>query len=558
MNALVTHPERSMHDGCLALWTEKNYRYVNIEHETIEGLRGVREFSPDKSWRDLSPDARQVVLFGAGDQAIAGVDRRTRRKVNAPRRFPGFVPEILRRAEGKRSAFRLADFVAEGPCTECGGKRWSREARALRLSDWRIQDFLELPFDRLREFARPEGSLEQKLPEPARSLAAGLYAAATAFVEAGVGHVSGERGMTTLSEGESRRSRLAALLRTQGEGLALLLDEPARGLHEEDVRRLSAALAKLKRRHTLIINEHRVSLAKVVDQLLEMGPGAGDHGGQIVYQGPPERITQCVSRITATRARLAVEPETARLTVAGARLHTLSNVTCSIPLGRLVSVTGVSGSGKSSFVRGILVPALAKELPDRIDCEGFAWPEGTWESFEGSSNITSVLALEPRTPGTQRRSTVATLLGLAGDLRKIFGRSPEAARLNLRPADFGWNAGQGRCQSCLGLGEVEDDGGWVACFHCGGHRFGEEVLNVRLHGQNVADILALPMTELLDHPLASEAGWRPLLEQLVALDLGYLTPGRRLDRVSGGEHQRLRIAQTSRQPESGRTHARIG
>ena len=551
VSALVAHPERSMHDGCLALWTEKNYRYVNIQHETIEGLRGVRGFSPDKSWRDLSPDARQVVLFGAGDQAIADIDRRTQRKINAPRRFPGFVPEILRRAEGKGSASRLADFVAEGFCTECGGTRWSREARALRLSDWHIEDILELPFDKLRELARPDGSLEQKLPVPSRSLASGLYAAATAFVEAGLGHVSGERGMTTLSEGESRRSRLATLLRTRGEGLALLLDEPARGLHEEDVRRLSIALGKLKRRHTLIINEHRVSLAKVVDQLLEMGPGAGERGGQIIYQGPPERITQSESQITATRARLAVEPENDRLTVSGARIHTLSNLTCSIPLGRLVSVTGVSGSGKSSFVRGILVPALAKELPDRIDCEGFAWSEGTWESFEGFSNIASVLALEPRTPGTQRRSTVATLLGLAGDLRKIFGRSPEAARLNLKPADFGWNGGQGRCQCCLGLGEVEDDGGWVACSHCGGRRFGEEVLSVHLNGQNVADILALSMTELLGHPLASEAGWSPLLEQLAALDIGYLTPGRRLDRVSGGEHQRLRIAQTlaNRNPE---------
>ena len=544
VNALVAHPDRSMHDGCFSLWTEKNYRYVNIQHETIEGLRGVRGFSPDISWSNLSRDARQVVLFGAGHQPIADVDRRTQRKVAAPRRFPGFVPEILRRAEGKASSSSLADLVAEGSCTECGGTRWSREARALRLGDWHIQDILDLPFDRLRELARPEGALEKKLPEPSRSLAAGLYAAATAFVEAGLGHVSAERGMTTLSEGESRRSRLAALLRTRVEGLALLLDEPARGLHEEDVRRLSDALEKLKRRHTLIINEHRLSLANVVDQLLEMGPGAGERGGQIVYQGPPDRITRSVSQITAARAHLDVEHEDDRLTVAGAQIHTLSNVTCTIPLGRLVSVTGVSGSGKSSFVRGILVPALARELPDRIDCEGFAWSDGTWESFEGFSNITSVLALEPRTPATQRRSTVATLLGLASDLRKIFGRSPEAARLNLKPADFGWNAGQGRCQGCLGLGEIEDDGAWVACSHCGGRRFGEKVLSVRLNGQNVADILTLSITDLLGHPLASEAGWRPLLEQLVALDLGYLTPGRRLDRVSGGEHQRLRIAQT--------------
>ena len=502
VDALVTHPERSMHGGSFTLWTEKNYRYVNIQHETIEGLRGICGFSPDTPWRHLSLDAQQLVLFGSGSQAVTDVDRRTERKVSTPRNFPGFVPEILRRTEGKGSALRLMDLVTEAPCLECRGTRWSREARALRLGQWHVHELLGLPFDKLRELSRLRGSMEKKLPHPSQSLATGLHVAAAAFVATGLGHVSGERGMTTLSEGESRRSRLAALLRTRGEGLALLLDEPARGLHEEDVRRLSAALTKLKRRHTLIINEHRISLAQVADQLLEIGPGAGDGGGQIVYQGPPKQIVRRISQITSQRPRLSVSPKDIRLTVAGARIHTLSNVTCSIPLGRLVSVTGVSGSGKSSFIRGILVPALAQELPDRVDCEGFTWTGGSWGSVEGAAQILSVLALEPRTPSTQQRSTVATFLGLADDLRKIFGRSEEADRLDLKPTDFGWNAGQGRCQTCLGLGEIEDGGGWAACPHCGGRRFGEEVLSVRLNDQSVADILALSMTELLDHPLA--------------------------------------------------------
>ena len=525
VDALVKHPERSMHDGSFTLWTEKNYRYVNIQHETIEGLRGIRGFSPDTPWRRLGPNAQQLVLFGSGSEAVADIDRRTGRKVSTPRHFPGFVPKILRRADGKRSASRLVEFIVEGSCPTCGGSRWSREARALCLGQWRIQELLALSFDELKELSRPRGSMWRELPDRSRSLASGVHTAAAAFVDAGLGHLSAERGMTTLSEGESRRSRVAALLRTQGEGLALLLDEPARGLHEEDVRRLASALAKLKRRHTLIINEHRTSMARVADHLLEIGPGAGDNGGQIVYQGPPKQRVRRLSHSAGPRPRLPVGSRNARLTVAGARIHTLSNVTCRIPLGRLVSVTGVSGSGKSCFVRGVLVPALAKELPGRVDCEGFAWTDGSWNGVEGAANLSSVLALEPRTPTTQRRSTVATLLGLADDLRRIFGRSPEARALDLKPTDFGWNAGNGRCRTCLGLGEIDDDGGWVACPHCGGRRFGEEVLSVRLNGQSVPDILALSMEELLDDPLAREAGWCPLLEQLVALDLGYLTPG---------------------------------
>ena len=299
VDGLATHPERSMHDGSFTLWTEKNYRYVNIQHETIEGLRGVRGFSPDIPWRRLTADAQRLILFGSGCAAVAAVDRRTGRKVSTPRHFPGFVPEILRRAEGKGSASRLADLITEGPCPECSGTRWSREARALRLGQWCVHELLGLPFEKLWKLSSPQSSMDEKLPDPARPLAAGLHVAAAAFVEAGLGHVSGERGMTTLSEGESRRSRLAALLRTRGEGLALLLDEPARGLHEEDVRRLSEALAKLKLRHTLIINEHRISLAQVADQLLEIGPGAGVSGGQIVYQGSPERIVRRISQITS-------------------------------------------------------------------------------------------------------------------------------------------------------------------------------------------------------------------------------------------------------------------
>ena len=364
--------------------------------------------------------------------------------------------------------------------------------------------------------------------------------------------------MTTLSEGESRRSRLAALLRTGGQGLVLMLDEPARGLHEEDLARLSVALGSLKRRHTLVINEHRISLARFVDQVLEIGPGAGDSGGRIVGQGPPQRVLAQISQNTEHRRHLGVDSNDIRLTVSGSRIHTLSNVTCDIPIGRLVSVTGVSGSGKSSFVRGILLPALAQKLPDRVESTGFAWDGGSWDSIEGASRISSVLALEPRTPSSQRRSVVATLLGLADDLRKIFARCPEASRLDLKATDFGWNAGRGRCQTCLGLGEIEDGGGWVACPHCGGRRFGEEVLSVRLDGHSVADILELSIEELLAFSIVDEVGWRPLLDQVVALDLGYLTLGAPSRPNQRGRAPAPADRTDAGQPASGRATARVG
>jgi excinuclease ABC A subunit len=542
---LVAHPERSLHEGALSLWTEKNYRNVNIQHETIEGLRGLRGFAPDVPWKRLGEDAQQLILFGSGKEAVPDVDLKTGRKISSPRPFPGFIPEILRRAEGSGASARtLAALVGDGPCPECGGTRWSRSARALRLGKWDLPTLLGTIFDELEKLAAPRGHLKSELPEEARTLADKLRATSEAFVAAGLGHLSGERGMTTLSEGESRRSRLATLLRAGGQGLGLLLDEPARGLHEEDVGRLAVALAELKQRHTLIINEHRLSLASVADHVIEIGPGAGDEGGRIVNSGPPQRVFTLAWHPKSDRPRLPTTAHDTSLTVEGARIHTLSDVTCRIPLGRLVSITGVSGSGKSSFIRGVLLPALAEALPGRVESEGFAWPGGVWERITGAKHIHSVLALEPRTPGAQRRSTVATLLGMAEQVRRIFGKSEEARRAGLKATDFGWNAGRGRCQTCLGVGEIEDGDRWAACPHCGGRRFGEEALGVRVEGLNVADLLDLSIQKLIDHPFADLAGWRPLLTQLVALDLGYLTLGRRVDRLSGGEHQRLRVART--------------
>lgn len=545
LNVLVAHPERSLHKGALSLWTEKNYRYVNIQHETIEGLRNLRGFAPDVSWKSLGKDARDLILFGSGKEAIADIDLKTGRKVSLPRPFPGLIPTILRRSEGNGAASRaLAEFISEGPCPACEGTRWSREARALRLGKWNLPALLALTFDDLKKKTGPTGSISKGLPTAARSLAKRMHHSAEAFISAGLGHLSGERGMTTLSEGESRRSRLAALLRTSGKGLGLLLDEPARGLHEADVVRLAKALAELKQRHTLVINEHRISLAAVADHVFEIGPGPGSQGGRIVNSGPPQRVFTKDWHPKISRSPLPVSTNGPWLSVEGAELHTLQNVDCQIPLGRLTCITGVSGSGKSTFVRGILLPALIQSLAKRVEADNFIWSGGTWKTINGTASINSALALEPRSPGAQRRSTVATLLGFAEDVRRIFAAAPEARKAGLTATDFGWNAGHGRCQTCLGLGEVEDGDTWVSCPHCGGNRFGEEALGVRVEGLNVADLLSLPISDLKEHPFLDCTKWVPLIDQVIALDLGYLTLGRRVDRLSGGEHQRLRIART--------------
>lgn len=541
---LVARPDRSLHQGALSLWTERNYKHVNIQHETIEGLRGLHGFDPDVPWNRLPGTARKLVLHGSGGQGVEDRDRRTGRRLGAARPFEGFVPAILRRhGTGSSAAARLAHLVRQGPCPSCGGTRWSPQARALRVGDFGIADLLAAPFSELARLTEPGGPVARSAPKGASATLSLLHHQAESFEAVGLGHLSGDRGMLTVSEGESRRIRLAGLLAARGRGLGLLLDEPARGLHEQDIAGLVDSLRRLKRSHTVILNDHRLSIARGVDHVVELGPGAGQQGGRIVRCGPPAEVLREAAEARLKRHQLPVRRSDPWLEVRGASLHTLRGVDARIPLGRLACLTGVSGSGKSNFVRGILVPALQAELGDKVDVEGFALrQQGSWKTLTGAGRISEVLALDQRNPEANRRSLVATWLGVAEGLRKAFAATPEARRLRLEATDFGLNAGCGRCPDCLGLGEREEAGGWVPCPRCGGRRFGEEVLSVRLAGLNLAELFDLPAEELTGADLPFGAGLSELCGLLVELDLGYVTLGRRVDRLSGGEVQRLRIA----------------
>ncbi len=541
---LVINPNKSMHGGCFSLWTEKNYKYINIQHKTIEGMRGLKGFCPDTSWNHLSRRAKELILYGSGDDVFYDVDPQSKRRHGKERGFNGFIELIKRRHSMPSTPAKLKKLVKEVQCNACMGTRWSREARALLLGQWGIHDILKLTFNELVDLTKVNGPMDKSIGEIAPELVNSLFHTATAFVEAGLGHLSGERGMSTLSEGESRRSRLATILKSGGEGLALLLDEPARGLHEEDINHLSNALLKLKRKHTLIFNDHKVSLARVADQVLEIGPGAGCDGGQVVFQGSSNHLSKITSQIEISRKQLPVRPLDDWLTISGACVHTISDITFKLPLEKLVTITGVSGSGKSSLINGIVIPALSKSLSNIFVDEEHNNNQGTWDGVYGFQKISNVLVLNPRPASRQRRSTLVTFLKLANQLRKIFADLPDAKCSGLRLADFGLNAGNGRCITCHGLGERKENGTWITCSFCGGSGYGKKIMDIKFDGQSITEILELPISELVHQPISINAGWTKLLQQIIALELGYLTLGHRVDQLSGGEHQRIRIAQT--------------
>lgn len=535
--ALIAHPDRSMRDGAFAIWTEKNYKYVHVQHETIEGLRGMDGFSPDVPWSKLPPAARALVLDGSGAKLVVDCER-SGRKLGAGRPFAGFRKIILKKsATGTKVAEHLAAYVEAGPCDVCGGTRWSFQARALRVGGHGIAQILGMAFTEVEAFAAIRGALAQAVPSETRSLVEGLRRHAHSIASVGLGYLTGDRGMLDVSEGESRRIRLARVLDAGERGLCLLLDEPARGLHEADLPRMVLALERLRGEHTVILNEHRERLWDAADWHVEIGPGAGASGGEITYAGTPrKRLDDCAEPL---RRSLPVAEKQPKVRIRGASIHNIQNLDCEIPLGRLTCISGVSGSGKSSFVRGVLAPALLESIGGVAS--DFALRRGHWRSVAGTSSISEVVALDQIMPMPNRRSLVATFTGVFDEIRKVFGTSPAAKRDGLSASDFGVNAGHGRCPICLGVGEVADGDLWSLCPVCGGSRYGHAALSVRINGINVQELLETSMERLGDRADSFRIPQR-LIAAMCDLGIGYVALGRRIDSLSGGEVQRLRLA----------------
>ncbi len=535
--AFISHPGRSMHTGAFAIWTEKNYKYVHIQHETIEGLRGMHGFSPDLPWSKLPASARALVLDGSGTELVFDRDR-AGRKLGKPRPFPGFRKVILEKAAtGTKVADQLSAYVEVGACEACAGTRWSPQARALRFAGYGISDLLGLTFSEVESLAAVRGPLSRACPNATKPLIEAIRRHAHSIVSVGLGYLTGDRGMLNVSEGESRRIRLARVLDAGERGFCLLLDEPARGLHEADLSGLALSLSRLRGHHTVILNEHRERLWETADWHVEVGPGAGAFGGRVTYAGPP-RVNDAPED-GPLRPLLPCSGQDRMLAIRGASIHNVQNIDCEIPLGRLTCICGVSGSGKSSFVRGVLAPALLQAVNgETLD---FATRQGNWRSITGTRDISQVVALDQAMPPAYRRSLVATFTGVFDNIRKVFGASPEAKRDGLTASDFGVNAGHGRCSICLGVGEVSDGDLWSTCPSCGGSRYGHAVLSVRIAGTNVQELLDTPVDDLGS---LAEAFRIPqaLITAMTALGIGYVSLGRKIDTLSGGEVQRLRLA----------------
>lgn len=538
LERLIPHPQRSVHEGAIALWTSAGYRHLNIRHEQVEGLRGIAGFDPDAPWESLPDAARAVVLDGAA--GVVDRDLKTGRALSKPGTFEGFRHALLRRAGGARSATALEPYLGEGACPECGGSRWSRAARALRAQGHTLPELLDLPMTELAAVARTSfATAPDAQPAGIR-----LATQADALVSVGLGHLTASRGMTEVSSGESRRARLASVLNASHTGLCLLLDEPARGLHEMDIERLGDALQAAAARHTVILNEHRAGIIARAHQVVELGPGAGPEGGALVDPHWPAPSPE-------EPRRAPRHPPSGWLILEGATIHNVHDQFCRLPLGAITCFTGVSGSGKSSLLRGAVLPALARSaglpLPDH-----FGIPGGTWRALSGTHSVSTIVVLDQTPPQPNRRSLVATYIGVADELREAFARTASARASGLTASDFGLNSGTGRCTRCAGLGEVEIGGEPGPCPACGGECYNARALLPRLGGLNIREVLDTPISQLVSRAPEALPNQTGLLQMIEEVGVGHLTLGRRVDTLSGGEIQRLRIAERlAGRPEGG-------
>ncbi|MBN1417317.1 MAG: excinuclease ABC subunit UvrA, partial [Planctomycetes bacterium] len=473
----------------------------------------------------------------------------------APRHFSPASPEGACERCAGRGEVRAGRGLRT--CPACGGERIRPAARAVRAADWRIGDFLRLPIDRalsaVAAFDFTGG--RARVAEP---IIADLRARLRFLADVGVGYITLDRRADTLSAGEGQRIRLAAQLGAALSGAVYILDEPSLGLHARDIERLAASLRVLRDRgNTVIVVEHDEGLIRAADRVIALGPGGGSEGGRVVAAGPP------AAAVATARACAPLPPPTERsipgaarpadrppLIVREARLHNLKGFDVAFPRGCVTAVAGVSGSGKSSLVQGVLAPAVRAALRKR------PVPSGC-RAIEGLEGIARVASLAATPIGRTPAAIPATYAGIFGAIRTFFALLPQARRKGFDASRFSFRRPAGRCPSCRGLGyvrarlEVFADV-WIPCASCGTRRYNRETLEVRYRGRTIADVLSATVGEAIDlfrdHPRIA-----PVLAMLARVGLGYLPLGQPANTLSAGEAQRLRIARVLGAPRRGET-----
>ncbi|MCA8868045.1 MAG: excinuclease ABC subunit UvrA [Rhodobacteraceae bacterium] len=552
----------SLYNGALAPWRKGKSPYFL---QTIEAIAKHYKFPRDAAWRDLPEAAQQVMLYGSGDEEIKFRYDEGGRVYEVTRAFEGVIPNMERRYRETDSNWIREEFERyqnNRPCGACGGYRLRPEALAVRIAGLHAGQVVQMSIRQALDWVEQvPASLSDQKNEIARAILKEIRERLGFLVNVGLDYLTLSRNSGTLSGGESQRIRLASQIGSGLTGVLYVLDEPSIGLHQRDNGRLLLTLKNLRDQgNTVIVVEHDEEAIRSADFVLDIGPGAGVHGGQIVSQGTPDDIASDPASITGqylTGKRLVPIPVERRkgngksLVVEGATGNNLKNVTASFPLGKFTCVTGVSGGGKSTLTIETLFKAASMRL------NGARQTPAPCQSIKGLEYLDKVIDIDQRAIGRTPRSNPATYTGAFTPIRDWYAGLPESKTRGYKSGRFSFNVKGGRCEACQGDGLIKIEmhflpDVYVTCESCKGKRYNRETLEIRFKGKSIADVLDMTVEDAEGFFKAVPA-IRDKMTALMRVGLGYIKVGQQATTLSGGEAQRVKLSKELSKRSTGRT-----
>ncbi|HEU4573270.1 MAG TPA: excinuclease ABC subunit UvrA, partial [Candidatus Limnocylindrales bacterium] len=561
---LIPDRDRSLADGALVPWSklpmEESWRL-----KIVEAICKAHGWDFNAPIRDLPPEAIDYLLHAPKDERVVVRYRHERGENSYSATFEGLVSNLERRYRETDSEYiktELEKFMVQKPCPTCGGRRLRPEILAVTIDGRNISEVANLSVtDALDWIERLPEHLTERERTIAHQVRKEIRARLGFLVDVGLDYLTLDRTSVTLSGGEAQRIRLATQIGTTLMGVLYILDEPSIGLHQRDNAKLIATLTRLRDLgNTVLVVEHDEETIRTADWVVDIGPGAGEHGGEIVANGPLEEILSEPRSITGAYLRGEREVPIPRkrrkgngksLVVRGAREHNLRDIDVEFPLGRFIAITGVSGSGKSTLITEVLYRALAREL------NGSREPVGAHHSLEGVDNVDKIIEIDQSPIGRTPRSNPATYTGLFGPIRELFAATPDARVRGYKPGRFSFNVKGGRCENCKGDGLIKVEmqflpDVYVPCEVCHGKRYNREALEIHYKGKSIADVLEMTVEEALEFFTAVPTV-RAKLQTLFDVGLGYIHLGQPATTLSGGEAQRVKLSTELSRRATGKT-----
>ena len=559
---LISHPELSLAEGVIKGWDRRSIYYFN----QLQAVADHYRFTLETPWQELARHEQEIVLYGSGadDITFSYVNDRGRR-VSREHPFEGVLPNLQRRYRETESSMvreELARYIADQSCPSCQGSRLRKEARHVFIDSRSLPQIVQFPIGEAWSYFQ-QLTLPGRKGEIAQKIIHEIHSRLEFLVNVGLDYLTLERSAETLSGGEAQRIRLASQIGAGLVGVMYILDEPSIGLHQRDNDRLLKTLIQLRDLgNTVIVVEHDEDAIRAADHVLDIGPGAGVHGGRIVAQGTPEEVMAHPDsltgkylsgreRIDVPRWRIPGNPEK-QLVLSGAHGNNLRDVNLTLPLGLFICITGVSGSGKSTLINSTLMPIAARELNRATTLTA-----APYQRIEGLDQLDKVIDIDQSPIGRTPRSNPATYTGIFTPIRELFAGTQEARSRGYKPGRFSFNVKGGRCEACQGEGMIKVEMHflpdiYVPCDVCKGKRYNRETLEIQYKGKSIDEVLGMTVEDALEFFSPVPAIARRL-QTLLDVGLSYIRLGQSAITLSGGEAQRVKLARELAKRDTGKT-----